>query len=280
MAGFLEKCFEFFKTRNLYEVLEVEQNANGKDVKKAYYRMSLKVHPDRVSESIQELATQKFQILGRVYSILADKDKRAIYDETGSIDEEGDADSVKDWESYWRLLFKKITLDDIERFKKEYQGSNEELKDLKEYYEHFKGDMDKILESLPCADIDEEPRLREILIDCIKRKEILDYNAFTKESAVKRKRRQQKYKKEADEAEEAKRELGLDKSANGGLNGLEAMIAKRQESRGKQAGDFFASLEAKYCGKKTEKKAERQDCKSVKAKSPALPKKTGTKRKR
>ena len=29
-----------------------------------------------------------FQTLGRIYSILTDKDKRAIYDEDGTIDEE------------------------------------------------------------------------------------------------------------------------------------------------------------------------------------------------
>ena len=45
--------------------------------------MSLKVHPDRVSESEKEEATLKFQTLGKLYSILSDKDKKAIYDESG-----------------------------------------------------------------------------------------------------------------------------------------------------------------------------------------------------
>jgi DnaJ-class molecular chaperone len=31
----------------------------------------------------REEATRKFQTLGRVYSILSDKNKRAVYDETG-----------------------------------------------------------------------------------------------------------------------------------------------------------------------------------------------------
>jgi DnaJ family protein C protein 9 len=52
-------------------------------VKRAYYKKSLKVHPDRVGEEDKENATEKFQTLGKVYSILSDKEKRKIYDETG-----------------------------------------------------------------------------------------------------------------------------------------------------------------------------------------------------
>ena len=52
-------------------------------MKKAYYKQSLKVHPDRVGEDEKENATEKFQTLGKVYSVLSDKEKRKIYDETG-----------------------------------------------------------------------------------------------------------------------------------------------------------------------------------------------------
>ena len=53
-------------------------------VKKAYYKQSLRVHPDRVGPDEKENATEKFQTLGQVYSILSDTDKRKLYDETGS----------------------------------------------------------------------------------------------------------------------------------------------------------------------------------------------------
>jgi DnaJ-class molecular chaperone len=52
-------------------------------VKKAYYKQSLKVHPDRVPEDEKEVATEKFQTLGKIYSILSDQEKKKIYDETG-----------------------------------------------------------------------------------------------------------------------------------------------------------------------------------------------------
>lgn len=53
-------------------------------VKRAYRKASLQCHPDRVSSSEKENATRKFQVLGKVYSILSDKEKRAVYDESGN----------------------------------------------------------------------------------------------------------------------------------------------------------------------------------------------------
>jgi DnaJ family protein C protein 9 len=57
-------------------------------VKKAYYQQSILWHPDRFSsaqhnDADRDMATKKFQIIGKVYSILSDKQKRKIYDETG-----------------------------------------------------------------------------------------------------------------------------------------------------------------------------------------------------
>ena len=41
-----------------------------------------------------------------MYKLLSDKDRRAVYDETGDIDEGDDMDPDRDWDQYWRLLFK------------------------------------------------------------------------------------------------------------------------------------------------------------------------------
>lgn len=49
------------------------------------------------------------QILGKVYSVLSDKEQRAVYDEQGTVDEDSDVlNQDRDWETYWRLLFKKV----------------------------------------------------------------------------------------------------------------------------------------------------------------------------
>lgn len=247
MAALFDNCLKYFHSRCLYEVLGAAKNASANDVKKAYYKMSLKVHPDRANEETRVLATEKFQILGRVYAILSDQDKRDAYDETGCVDDE-DCAQERDWDSYWRLLFKNVTFEDIEKFKKKYQDSEEECNDLKDNYKMFKGDMDKIMDHLPCAEMDDEPRLREILVRCIKENEILDYPAFTKETKSKREKRKKRFIQEAAEAEQLKHELGLGKTIDT-TNSLADAIMKRQETREKEMDSFLAGLEAKYGNK-------------------------------
>ena len=78
MPGLIETVEELFKTKDLYEVLGVEKDADAAQIKKAYYKTSLKVHPDRVDSEARESATKKFQTLGAVYKILSDKDSRDL----------------------------------------------------------------------------------------------------------------------------------------------------------------------------------------------------------
>lgn len=99
-------------------------------VKKAYYRLSLQVHPDRVAEADKEEATEKFKILTKINSVLSDPNKKAIYDEQGIIDDEGDSDTTN-WLQLWRQFFKPITTTDIEKFQKEYTGMLSPLRSMK-----------------------------------------------------------------------------------------------------------------------------------------------------
>lgn len=63
---FLEECEEHFGTKDLYEILGLEKGATEEEIKKAYRKKSLKVHPDRVSEERKEEATKVFQTLTKV----------------------------------------------------------------------------------------------------------------------------------------------------------------------------------------------------------------------
>lgn len=92
-------------------------------MKKAYHKLSLKVHPDRVAEDEKIEATEKFKVLGSIYAILTDKDQRAHYDETKSVDDD-DFNVIisRDWKDYWRMIFRVITEDDIKACEKEYIG--------------------------------------------------------------------------------------------------------------------------------------------------------------
>lgn len=58
--GLLDRCNELFKTSNLYEVLGINKEATEAEIRRSYYKVSLKVHPDRAPED--PLATEKFQV--------------------------------------------------------------------------------------------------------------------------------------------------------------------------------------------------------------------------
>ncbi|XP_022106144.1 dnaJ homolog subfamily C member 9-like [Acanthaster planci] len=245
MPALLDSCEELFGTRDLYEILAVGKSASSKEVKRGYYKLSLKVHPDRVSSDAKEDATKKFQALGRIYRVLSDTNLKALYDETGEVDDEIDTEKCKDWADYWRILFKKVSVNDIREFEKKYQGSSEELEDLKASYLECEGDMEQILENVLCCTHEDEPRFAEILTDLINRGELPEYEAFMKESKKQKSSRRKKAKREAEEAERLSKELGLGKE--NGDDALTALIKQRQQSREQQMDNFMAGLEAKYC---------------------------------
>ncbi|XP_027715768.1 dnaJ homolog subfamily C member 9 [Vombatus ursinus] len=242
--GLLERCREEFGTADLYEVLHVRRKASDSEIRRGYYKVSLRVHPDRVGEAGREQATRQFQILGQVYAVLSDPARRAVYNEQGTVDEESDALSQdRDWAAYWRLLFKKITVEDIKTFEEKYIGSEEELADIKQACVDFRGDMDQIMDSLLCATYTDEPRIRNIIQEAIESGEILPYKAFLMESDEKMNARRMRAEREAREAEKTRRELGLgDKPGD-----LKALIQSRQKDREKEMDSFLAQMEAKYC---------------------------------
>ncbi|NXQ98843.1 DNJC9 protein, partial [Sagittarius serpentarius] len=240
--GLLEQCEAAFGSPDLYCVLGVRREASPDEIRRGYRRASLRVHPDRVDPAAKEEATRRFQILGKAYAVLSDVEQRAVYDEHGTVDEEGEALRDEwDWQEYWRLLFKKVTVKDIEDFEKNYKGSEEELADIKAAYMDFEGDMDSIMESVLCADYTDEPRIRKIIEKAIESGEVPRYKSFVKESKKKTTARKRRVEEEAREAEKTKDELGL-----GGEDDLKALIESRNKDRKKEMDDFLAQLEAKY----------------------------------
>jgi DnaJ family protein A protein 2 len=74
---------------NLFEVLEVEVTATSAEIKRAYRRLALKYHPDKVSESDREEAELKFKEISQAYEILIDDDRRREYEMYGSTGNNG-----------------------------------------------------------------------------------------------------------------------------------------------------------------------------------------------
>ena len=68
MPPFLESVESCFATRDLYEALGVEKTAKESELRRAYHRLSLKVHPDRVPPDQVQDATQKFQVSSMLFT--------------------------------------------------------------------------------------------------------------------------------------------------------------------------------------------------------------------
>ncbi|KAK9476964.1 DnaJ domain-containing protein [Lipomyces japonicus] len=62
-----------------YEILEISRQASDDDIKRAYRRQALRLHPDKNMNNVAE-ATEKFALVQAAYEILSDPDERAWYD--------------------------------------------------------------------------------------------------------------------------------------------------------------------------------------------------------
>ena len=67
--------------RDYYEILEVQRTATDTDIKSSYRRLAMKYHPDR--NPGDDLAEEKFKEAAEAYAILADPQKRGLYDRFG-----------------------------------------------------------------------------------------------------------------------------------------------------------------------------------------------------
>lgn len=238
---FLDDVQRLFGTRDLYEVLETQRNANDKTIRRSYYRLALRFHPDR---SAEDETTEKFQALSRINEILSDPETRRVYDDTGEVDDDS-VPSDRDWTEYWRLLYRKVSEEDVKEFYEEYKGSEEEMEDLKAGYIASEGDMDKIMEMVLCASVlDDEDRFRAILDEWIEKGDVPKYKAYVRETKAKREHR---HKKAAKEAEEAKKLLA-DMGSNDMDSDLSKAIKKRGKERQQEMESFFDQLERRYAG--------------------------------
>ncbi|WP_455375642.1 molecular chaperone DnaJ [Kaarinaea lacus] len=75
--------------RDYYEVLGVAKNASDAEIKKAFKRLAMKLHPDRNPDD--NTAEEKFKEAKEAYDILSDSQKRAAYDQFGHAGVEGNA---------------------------------------------------------------------------------------------------------------------------------------------------------------------------------------------
>jgi molecular chaperone DnaJ len=67
--------------RDYYEILGITRSATDVEIKSAYRKLAMKYHPDRNPGN--QVAEEKFKEAAEAYAILADTEKRSLYDRFG-----------------------------------------------------------------------------------------------------------------------------------------------------------------------------------------------------
>ncbi|KAF7684324.1 DnaJ like protein subfamily C member 9 [Astathelohania contejeani] len=189
------------KEKNPYKILGLSRSATKEEIKKAYTKLVLRYHPDRKTGDIK-----KYEEIREAYKEISEERT-------------------------------KLTLDDILKFEEEYKNSEEEIKDIIRLYKIYKGDVSMIIDNLLLAVEEDELRIRAIIEEKIKSRELRRYKLFDKKRDKKRERRM---RREAKEAEKLAKELGIDLSRS-----LEEQIKENAKKREFQ----LEEMEKKYCKK-------------------------------
>lgn len=110
-----------FAKKNYYEILGISRNSSAKDVKKAYYQLAKKYHPDTNKDDPN--SGKKFQEVSEAYEVLSDETKRKEYDTWGATAEQmgmgssGSASGAKSHDRDFNWQFKS-TINPEELFRK------------------------------------------------------------------------------------------------------------------------------------------------------------------
>lgn len=70
-----------------YSILEIEQTATPDEIKRAYKKKAMELHPDR--HGGDKSKETEFKKVNEAYSVLSDEQKKAHYDRFGSMDGHG-----------------------------------------------------------------------------------------------------------------------------------------------------------------------------------------------
>lgn len=166
--------------RDLYQILELEKHAQIQDgklfeytfvqiyflniflvntVKASYYRLAKVYHPDHVREAEKAIAQEKFTDLHLAYSILADPEKKKVYDAGNSTALFAKTTIAGTWMQYIQT----IDSNDIQIARNKYQGSIAEQNDIMREIVIGKGSMVHLMNTIPFMRSEDEMRIIEMI---------------------------------------------------------------------------------------------------------------------
>mmetsp|Transcript_270 Transcript_270/g.561 ORF Transcript_270/g.561 Transcript_270/m.561 type:complete len:286 (+) Transcript_270:24-881(+) len=239
--------------RDLYDVLGCSRDASPTDIKRAYRKAALRLHPDHNKSPD---ATVMFQKLSEAHQVLSDPKKREYYDKYGETDDDfTGGESYDQAYAHWRSVFPKITPEDIENYRKEYIGSELEIEDIIAAYNRCEGDMALVYECVPFASADSIQRIYDSLLKLLEENKVDKHWSKALKKSMKGLEKTLRKRESCEEAEanEEIRNLGLSASfgsagnnSNGVPSDLAALITARQAKRETQQSSFLDDLASKY----------------------------------
>lgn len=91
------------KETEYYDMMEIKPGASASEIKKAYYKVARKCHPDK--NPGDQAATAQFQKLSEVYQVLSDPEARKKYDKEGKAGVQDQKGGSLDPAIFFGLLF-------------------------------------------------------------------------------------------------------------------------------------------------------------------------------
>lgn len=240
---------------HLYTTLGVARDSSTEEVTRAYRRLALQYHPDRNPDGVEE-----FKAVSNAYAVLADPERRAVYDLTGFVsDAASAAHDVSDASA--RQQRSAELADQVRDFFATYAGSAEEKADVVKGYEKCHGDFGKMVRQYLLFDngiTTEVQRLYRLVAKLIEKGKLCATPAWEASSTPKSVLKLEKaMRREREEAEEALKELagggGGDSASAAGsdLGALQLAIRQRQQS---SYESMLNHLESKYVTNATRSK--------------------------
>ncbi|XP_071847374.1 dnaJ homolog subfamily A member 3, mitochondrial-like isoform X1 [Apostichopus japonicus] len=97
---FIHSGNQHFAGKDLYKILGVPKSATQKDIKKSYYELAKKYHPDK--NKGDETAAKKFSEVAEAYETLGDETRRQEYDTYGQSGFGGAAGGTGGFQGQWQ----------------------------------------------------------------------------------------------------------------------------------------------------------------------------------
>lgn len=86
--GNAQKLLKMSKRKDYYKILGIDKSSSEQQIKKAYRRLALKLHPDKEPDPNKKASTEKkFKDVADAYEVLMDPEKKARFDNGEDLNE-------------------------------------------------------------------------------------------------------------------------------------------------------------------------------------------------